>query len=90
MNSKNKEIYNKLLQIYKKHIQKYKHNPNSEQMCCMWSTNNPPDSIYKTDPFNDIEDVFGISISEDDCIELYDMDISEATLKIDSIIKQNC
>ena len=88
MKSINKEIYDKLFPIYKKHLQRYKQNPGSGQMSCMWSTNNPPDIIYETDPFYDIEDAFEIIISEDDCMELYDMNIEEAAFKIETILKQ--
>ena len=88
METKNREIYDKLFQIYRKHKQKYRHNPDSEQMCCMWSTANPPDLITNTDPFFDIEETFDISLDEDDCMELYDMEVNDASLKIAEIIKQ--
>jgi hypothetical protein len=54
----------------------------------MWSTSDPPDVIEDTEPFRDMEEAFGISIDEDDCLELYDMDLDEAVSKISDIIKQ--
>ena len=85
-----KTIHDKLYDIYQKHRKKYKNNPNSKQMCCMWSTSNPPDVIEDTEPFYDIENAFDITINDDDCLELYDMEIEEAVIKIAEIIKQKC
>jgi len=85
-----KNIYDKLHEIYQKHRKKYKRNPDSKQMCCMWSTSNPPDVIEDTEPFYDIEDAFDITINDSDCIELYDMELEEAVTKICDIIKQKC
>ena len=36
----------------------------TEQMCLMWSTDNPPDEIEGTEPFNDIEEAFNIAIDD--------------------------
>ena len=38
-------------------------------MCCMWSTNDPPDIIEKIDPICDIEDAFDIQISDDEALD---------------------
>ena len=59
-------------------------------MCCMWSTYDPPDIIEGTEPFCDIETAFDICIDEDDALELYDMDLDEATRKIMEIREQQC
>lgn len=83
-----KEIYEKLSQIFMKYKKRYKNPPKSKQMACMWSITNPPDIIENTPPFIDIEKTFDISIDEDECLELYDMDLDEATEKIASIIKK--
>ncbi len=64
--------------IYNKHRRNHKENPDSKQMCCMWSTNDPPDIIEGTEPFDDIEMAFDILINEDDALELYDMTLKEA------------
>ena len=61
-------IYDGLHRIYQKHRRQHRENPDSKQMCCMWSTNDPPDEIEGTDPFTDIEEAFGISVDEDDAL----------------------
>ncbi len=90
MTESNKTIYEKLHKIYQKHRRKYKNNSDSKQLCCMWSTSNPPDVIEDTEPFYDLEDAFDITISDEDCLELYDMKLEEAVIKINKIIKQKC
>lgn len=90
MNYSKKEIYEKLFQIFMKYKRRYKSPPKSKQMACMWSTTNLPDIIEDTPPFNDIEKAFNILIDEDDCLELYDMDLAEATDKIANMIQKQC
>lgn len=68
--------------IYDKHRRKYRGNSDTEQMCCMWSTNNPPDTILDTQPISDIENAFNIEIDEDEAMEMYDMTLDEAIKKI--------
>ncbi len=86
MEYSHQEIYEQLLRIYKKYRSLYKNNPDSKQMCCMWSTTDPPDIIEDTPPFQDIKNVFNISIDDEDCLELYDMEVKEAAAKIADII----
>ena len=57
-------------------------------MCCMWSTNDPPDIIEGTETFCDIEDVFNISINVDDALDLYDMNLNNAAKFIIEIQKK--
>ena len=83
------KTYEKLCEIYKKHRRKFKENSDSKQMCCMWSTNDPPDEIEGTEPFNDIENAFNICIGEEDALELYDMKLDEASKRIIDIKKRN-
>ncbi len=90
MENNHKEIINKLHKIYEKHRKKYPGNPDSDQMCCMWSTLNPPDIIEDTDPIYDLEKAFSISINDDQCIELYDMNLKEAAIKIAEIMQEKC
>ena len=71
-----------------KHKRRYKNPPKSKDLACMWSILDPPDIIEDTPPFNDIESAFNISIDDDDCLELYDMNLDEATDKI-AIMIQN-
>lgn len=87
MDYSRKDIYDKLNNIFIKYKKRYKNPSKSEQLCCMWSVNNPPDFIEGTAPFIDIEDAFNIEISDDDCLELYDMELDEATDKIAYLIK---
>ena len=53
----------------------------------MWSTNNPPDQIIETEPFDDIEAAFSIVIDEDDAMDLYDMFLKDAAKRIIEIQK---
>ncbi len=82
MKTEYNEIYAKLYQIYKKYRKAYKHNPDSHQMCCMWSTVNPPDTIEDTKQIHDIENAFDICLNEMEAFEIYDMDLDEAAKRI--------
>lgn len=75
-------VYQALHAIYGRHRRKYRENSDSRQMCCMWSTYDPPDVIEDTEPFNDIEAAFGIRIDEDEAMNLYDMDLHQAANRI--------
>jgi hypothetical protein len=81
-------FHDKLYKIYQKYRKKYKGNPDSKQVCCMWSTTNPPDDIEDSRQILEIEKTFDISIEDEDCYLLYDMDLDEAALKIAEMIKQ--
>ena len=83
-------VYNVLHRIYQTHRRDHPENSDSEQMCCMWSTDDPPDIIEGTPPFNDIVDVFGLSIDDDVALELYDMPLDEAARKIIEIRQRQC
>jgi hypothetical protein len=87
MSYSKKEIHEKLYQIFMKYKKRYKNSKSSKQLCCMWSITNPPDIIKDTPPFRDIEKNFNISIDDDECLELYDMDLDEATEKIANTMK---
>ena len=84
-----KDTYNILHEIYQKHRRNYSDNGDSKQICCMWSTNDPPDIIEGTKPFEDIEAAFDIVIDEDDAMDLYDMFLKDATKKIIEIQKRD-
>ncbi len=89
MNKECQDIYNRLHKIYKRHLKRYR-NPDSKQICCMWSTYNPPDEIYECQQIYDIEEEFDIELTEDDAIEIYDMMLEEAAafiLKINNRTK---
>ena len=75
--------FDTLYGIYNKHRKKYPENYfDSKQMCLMQSTNEPPDQIEYTEPFDDIEKMFNIEISERDSLELYDMTLEEASIRV--------
>ena len=71
--------------IYNIHRRNHNENPDSKQMCCMWSTNNPPEVIEGTEPICDIEEAFGIQINDDAALELYDMTLKEALSYINKL-----
>ena len=75
-------IYHELRVIYQKYRRRYKGNTDSNQMCCMWSTHNPPDVLTGTEPIFDMEDTFGVDIDEDLALELYDIYLDEAARRI--------
>jgi len=83
-------VYDALHTIYSKHRRRHQENPDSKQMCCMWSTDDPPDIIEGTEPICDIEDAFGIRISDDEALELYDMHLDQAARKIVQIRDGKC
>jgi hypothetical protein len=82
MNDDYRSVYGRLHRIYEKHRRNYRENGDSKQMCCMWSTDDPPDIIEGTPPFDDIEDAFGITVDDDAAMELYDMHLDEAATRI--------
>lgn len=82
--------FDTLKQLYDSYRKKFKSNPDSGQMCCMWSTSDPPDEIFDTEQILTIEKKFDVELSEDDVMEIYDMDINEAALKIEEIIQGKC
>ena len=76
--------------IYDRYRKIFPSNPDSGQMCCMWSTSIPPDDIFNSDQILTIENKFDIELSEDDAMEIYDMDVSEAADKIEAIRRAKC
>lgn len=75
--------YDILSKIYNKYRKAHPENSDdSEQICLMWPTNNPPDIIEGTAPFVEIEEVFNIVIDEKDSLELYDMTLKEASIRV--------
>lgn len=56
----------------------------------MWSTDDPPDIIENTEPIWDIEDALNIHISEDEAMDLYDMDLDQAARRIHKIRIKKC
>ena len=83
------ETYTILHDIYHKHRKHNHENGDSKQMCCMWSTDDPPDQIEGTDPFLDVETAFNITIDDDDALDLYDMYLKDAAKRIMELQKRN-
>jgi hypothetical protein len=88
MDKKHRELFEKLHKIYNKHRKKYRGNPDSNQLCCMWSTSDPPDVIFETAPHYDLENEFDISLNEDQILDLYNMELKEAVVLLSNIILQ--
>jgi len=80
--------YDILHDIYKKYLTE---GPDSKQICGMWSMSNPPDSddIFYSSQIDEIENKFNLELSEDDVMELYDMDLNEAVEYIEKLKKEN-
>ena len=72
------EVYAILHAVYGKYRRRYRGNPDSKQMCCMWSTDDPPDTITDTNQWEEIEERLDMSFDEDEAFSLYDMDLDEA------------
>jgi len=89
MKNTHNEILDKLKIIHVRYSKEYKGNMEPYQMCYMWSVSSPPDIIEGTEPFYDMEKAFEISLDDDECIEIYDMNIEEAAIKIANIIARN-
>ena len=90
MKDEYQSVYETLHGIYQRHRLNHPENGDSKQLCCMWSTSDPPDIIEGTPPFDDIEDAFGVSINDDTALELYDMNLDEAAKKLVDIKKEQC
>lgn len=90
MKDKYQSAYKTLHMIYQRHRRNHPENGDSKQMCCMWSTDDPPDIIEGTPPFDDIEEAFGISIDDNAAIELYDMHLDEAARKCLEMKTEQC
>lgn len=90
MKNEYQSVYDTLHRIYQRHRRNHPENDDSQQICCMWSTDNPPDIIEGTPPFDDIEDALAISIDDDAALELYDMHLDEATRKMLEMRTKQC
>ncbi len=88
MNEDQPNIEEMFYDIYKKHVKRYSHS-DTNQICCMWSTSNPPDEIVECDQIYDIEKAFDIVFSENDAMDIYDMDYGDAIIFIQKKVKEN-
>jgi hypothetical protein len=55
-------------------------------MCLFWSIKNPPDILEGTKQLEAIEAEFEIEITEDEAVEMYDMNLQEASEYIQKLI----
>ncbi len=77
MKTNRQNIYDRLYRIYIGYCRVFK-NKDSKQMCCMWSTRDLPDEIFRCEQIHDIEAEFDVSLTEDDALEIYNMDFDDA------------
>ncbi len=78
------EILNTLFVLFKEANPRSKPDEDS-QMCMFWSTDNPPDILEGTKSFERITSTFEIDISEDEAIDIYDMNLLEASKYIEEL-----
>ncbi len=91
MKAEPKAAYDILYGIYQTHRRQHPENSyDSGQMCLMWSTDDPPDIIEDTPPFDDIADAFEISIGMEDAMELYDMRLKNASKRLIEMQQEQC
>jgi hypothetical protein len=82
----NGEALNKFFLLYKKYVPNSKPDTNS-QMCLLWSTKNPPDVLENTKQLEAIEKEFEIVINEIEAVEMYDMNLLEASKYIQELVE---
>ncbi len=81
----NSETVNKLFKIYRKYSSN--DTPSEEsQVCMLWDRSEPPDILKDTDQLATIENEFKVEISEDEAVELFDMNLSEASQFIKRLV----
>ncbi len=76
--AKMSDILKRLIILLEKHSNTRKPNEDTE-MCLFWSTNNPPDILEDTGSLKAINKEFGIELNEDEAVEIYDMNLYEAS-----------
>ena len=64
--------------LFKKYSPKSKPSADA-QMCLLWSIKYPPDVLEGTKQLEAIEAEFEIEIAEDEAVEMYDMNLQEAS-----------
>ncbi len=56
-------------------------------MCLFWSTKNSPDILENTKQLEAIENEFEIGINEVEAVEMYDMNLLEASKYIQELVE---
>ena len=80
-------IYDRLYKIYIEYCRVFK-NKDTGQMCCMWSTTDLPDEIYRCEQIHNIQAEFDLSLTKDDALEIYNMDFDDAVNFIIRLMKK--
>ena len=78
------DAYERLAKLYKKYTGIVA--TPASQMCLLWSTDDPPDVLLCTEPMEGILDEFDIDLSELETTEVYDMNLREASVYLQSKI----
>ncbi len=82
------EIFNKLCTIYKKYT--YIKTPSEDsQICMLWDKTNSPDILEITEQHQEIEESFDLEIDEDSAVEMFDMNLREASEFLEKLINSN-
>lgn len=79
------DVLNKLLMLFKKYSPKSKPGAD-DQMCLLWSIENPTDVLEGNRQLEAIEAEFEIEITEEEAVEIYDMNLQEASEYIQKLI----
>ncbi len=84
----NDEIFKKLCTIYTKYTSNK--SPSEEsQICMLWDINYPPDVLEITEQHQEIEESFNLDIDEDSAVEMFDMNLREASEFLKKLIDSN-
>jgi hypothetical protein len=86
LNIMNDKALKKLLLLYEKYVPNSKPDASS-QICLLWSTKNPPDVLENTNQLEAIEEEFKIVINEVEAVEMYDMNLLEASRYIQQLVE---
>ena len=81
----NKNILDLLYDVFREYVGHMEPNENS-QLSMMWSPNDPPDVLEGTPQLDAIEEVFNISLTENNGVELFDMTLLEASVYIQKVM----
>jgi hypothetical protein len=83
----NMMIYKKICKVYRIYSGDSNPKPTS-QMCLIWSGDDPPDILENTEALIDLENELNFGIEEKDAVEIFNMNIEEATNYLERIIEE--
>ena len=81
----NEFIYSKICKVFRKHSGHIKPSPGT-QMCLLWSIDEPPDILENTEALNELEKEINFNFDEEEAVEIFDMNIIDATEYIEKLI----